>query len=105
MSQNFKTSTPTKPCQFCSNKEKDVPSIQLFYFSDIDDCASNLCVNGACVDGVNSYTCNCNPGYSGIHCETGESTCCTIKFKINDLLQWVKTISNKLETRRVGPAE
>ena len=42
-------------------------------FIDINDCASDPCLNGAtCVDGVNMYTCDCVDGYTGTHCETGE---------------------------------
>jgi len=40
---------------------------------DIDDCDPNPCANGGeCVDGVDSYTCNCAPGFTGPDCETGE---------------------------------
>ena len=47
----------------------------IFYFTDIDDCVNNTCVNGgSCVDGVNSYSCNCSAGYSGDRCQTG-NTC------------------------------
>ena len=39
-------------------------------FLDIDDCADKPCdPNGKCVDGVNSYTCDCDAGYTGKHCE------------------------------------
>ena len=42
-------------------------------FADIDDCESNPCQNGAtCVDGIDSYTCECANGYSGDNCETGK---------------------------------
>ena len=40
--------------------------------SDIEECASNPCVNDAtCVDDVNGYACNCAAGYTGTHCEQG----------------------------------
>ena len=36
-------------------------------------CESNPCPNGVCEekDDEYSYICNCNPGYSGAHCEIG----------------------------------
>lgn len=40
------------------------------YITDIDDCAGVTCLNGgSCVDGVNSFTCRCDVGYTGTHCE------------------------------------
>lgn len=38
---------------------------------DIDECASTPCVHGTCINGVNHYTCECHPGYTGYHCEIG----------------------------------
>ncbi|XP_070176519.1 sushi, nidogen and EGF-like domain-containing protein 1 [Littorina saxatilis] len=41
---------------------------------DVDDCASSHCQNGgSCVDQINTYTCNCQAGYTGTHCETGKT--------------------------------
>lgn len=41
--------------------------------SDIDECGSQPCVNGAtCNDEVNAYSCTCLAGYTGGHCETGK---------------------------------
>ena len=41
--------------------------------SDIDECVSSPCQNGGtCIDDVNSYTCLCAPGYSGVNCNGGE---------------------------------
>ena len=35
-----------------------------------DECLSSPCLNGGlCVDGDNGYTCNCQPGYEGLHCQ------------------------------------
>ena len=58
-----------------------VYAIDLFLISkrdsvlvDINECSSSPCMNGAtCTDAVNSYTCACVAGYTGTHCETGES--------------------------------
>ena len=39
---------------------------------DIDDCEGNPCQNGGkCIDGENSYHCQCPPGYTGKHCKHG----------------------------------
>ncbi|XP_078658415.1 uncharacterized protein LOC144903853 isoform X5 [Branchiostoma floridae x Branchiostoma belcheri] len=40
-----------------------------------DDCCGATCLQGTCVDGVNTYTCNCNPGYEGYRCETNTNDC------------------------------
>ena len=45
------------------------------FFTDIDECANRTCHNGgSCIDGINSYSCNCVAGFTGDHCETGEKT-------------------------------
>ena len=37
---------------------------------DHNDCADNPCQNGGiCKDGINDFTCNCNPGWKGRKCE------------------------------------
>ena len=42
--------------------------------TDIDECASSPCQNGGtCNDNINSYTCDCIPGYSGSNCEIGKN--------------------------------
>eukprot|EP00057_Strongylocentrotus_purpuratus_P027836 XP_011682310.1 PREDICTED: sushi, von Willebrand factor type A, EGF and pentraxin domain-containing protein 1 [Strongylocentrotus purpuratus] len=43
---------------------------------DINDCASYPCQNGgACLDGLDSYTCNCAKGYDGANCESDINEC------------------------------
>lgn len=43
-----------------------------FFTTDIDECKSTPCKNGAtCVDGVDSYKCQCVAGYDGDNCENG----------------------------------
>ena len=39
---------------------------------DLDDCVNHNCSNGAsCIDGINTYSCNCSAGFTGLNCETG----------------------------------
>ena len=37
----------------------------------MDECASNPCRNGTCIDGINYYTCNCTVGFVGKNCDHG----------------------------------
>ena len=44
-----------------------------YFLPDIDECASNPCLNGAtCVDQANGYDCSCQPGYAGVNCQTSK---------------------------------
>ena len=36
---------------------------------EIDDCVGVSCGNGRCVDGMDSFSCTCNPGFTGEFCE------------------------------------
>ena len=39
--------------------------------TDIDDCENSPCLNGGfCYDGIDSYTCICPEGWTGVTCET-----------------------------------
>ena len=41
----------------------------VYCYLGLDECANNPCVNGKCEDGDNSYTCTCDPGFTGPHCD------------------------------------
>lgn len=44
--------------------------------SDVDECASNPCLNGGrCEDGVNQFICHCPPGYGGKRCDIDIDEC------------------------------
>ena len=43
---------------------------------NIDDCHNNLCQNGGhCVDGINTYTCDCPVEYTGKYCTVDVDEC------------------------------
>jgi EGF-like domain/Dictyostelium (slime mold) repeat len=44
----------------------------LFCEIDIDECESNPCVNGDCIDLVNGFACACLPGWTGELCDQPE---------------------------------
>ena len=50
------------------------------FFTDIDDCNPDQCVNGVCNDAVNDYNCVCDPGYEGKNCDQGKSIISIIAF-------------------------
>ena len=39
---------------------------------DIDECASQPCVHGECEDRVDGFTCHCDAGWTGKHCDVGK---------------------------------
>ena len=40
-----------------------------FLSEQINECESSPCAHGQCTDHVDSYICDCNPGYQGINCD------------------------------------
>ena len=48
-------------------------SSHCFSPTDVNECDSQPCQNNAtCTDLVNSYSCQCIAGYTGVQCEKGE---------------------------------
>ena len=61
--------------------ELDSMNVQNIHLIDINDCASTPCMNeGICVDGINSFTCNCPHGFIGKDCSI--SMICFMKTKL-----------------------
>ena len=68
--------------------------------TDINDCSPDPCENGGiCSDGVNTFTCTCDPGYTGPTCGTGkiksQSRLQTYTFYIKQLLLVRQNIIDK----------
>lgn len=54
---------------------------------NVDDCPGHKCMNGGiCVDGVNTYNCQCQPEWTGIWLSTLSKTCV---YRIWDLFMWL----------------
>lgn len=89
---NVLTIWPTPPLAHFTGiikpHEYHIPIYGPFKISDIDDCVKQPCKNnGTCKDGVNSYTCTCQAGFTGNNCETGESRSCErLFFEVFSLL-------------------
>ena len=67
------TKPSTSGADFKSRIDDNGPHNIYLIFSDIDECASDPCMNLAtCNDSINEYTCECLPGTTGTHCETGK---------------------------------
>ena len=52
--------------------KRNSSTIRIFSFSDVDECQSSPCLNGAtCVDLENGYRCQCAEGWEGDTCDQG----------------------------------
>ncbi|XP_071379198.1 vitamin K-dependent protein C [Centroberyx affinis] len=48
-------------------------------YTDGNQCNSNICVHGTCVDLYQAYACRCNPGYEGKYCNhVNSATNCSV---------------------------
>ena len=65
------------------------------YITDIDDCDGVTCLNGgSCEDGVNSFTCRCDVGYTGTHC--GQSKLLNYNTKLKKLREMTYNWKTKI---------
>ena len=67
-----------------------------FFLLDINDCYPSPCKNkGTCIDGVNSYTCACVPGFEGKNCTIGKLLRCRgTNFRPIEHVKVVKNCTN-----------
>ncbi|XP_019622001.1 PREDICTED: von Willebrand factor D and EGF domain-containing protein-like isoform X2 [Branchiostoma belcheri] len=91
--QTFQLTTTTCDCQnggLCV-PDPDEPRGQGYYScvcpgytgqlceTEIDECQSNPCSNGTCIDYVNGYNCTCAEGYIGINCDVSVNNKCALE--------------------------
>lgn len=62
--------------------------------NNIDECQNATCLHGTCIDGVNSFSCVCNPGFTGHDCAVEINECasspCQNNATCHDLIgRWV----------------
>ncbi|XP_022108316.1 fibropellin-1-like [Acanthaster planci] len=48
---------------------------------DYDECQSNPCVNGVCVNGANRFSCTCTNGWTGTNCDINVDECASMPCK------------------------
>ena len=56
---------------------------------DVDDCKSNPCDYGTCIDKINGFECTCKPGY------TGKKTFPVFEKRNCGLVSIIKTVSQE----------
>ncbi|XP_019622003.1 PREDICTED: neurogenic locus notch homolog protein 2-like [Branchiostoma belcheri] len=91
--QTFQLTTTTCDCQnggLCV-PDPDKPRGQGYYNcvcpgytgqlceTEIDECQSNPCSNGTCIDHVNGYNCTCAEGYIGVNCDVSVNNKCALE--------------------------
>lgn len=54
--------------------------------SDGNQCESNMCSHGDCVDMLRAYACRCHSGYEGKYCEYRESECLWLPRSISNVI-------------------
>lgn len=54
--------------------------------SDGNQCESNKCSHGDCVDMLRAYDCRCHSGYEGKYCEYRESECLWLPRSISNVI-------------------
>ena len=54
------------------------------FLDEFNECASSPCINGECVDGEKSYTCNYDQGFGGVNCEGLVDLFVLLQFKCDD---------------------
>jgi Notch-like protein len=45
---------------------------------DLNDCDGISCGNGSCNDLAHDYSCTCDAGYTGTHCQTDINECASV---------------------------
>lgn len=90
----MKTPAATSASAFRERKERIAKSVSLinestlfldndFLCLDINECDSNPCSKyGNCIDGIGNYSCECEPGFKGVHCDVSYSKLFLLKSQV-----------------------